>query len=255
MTDTVVLILLGYLFYAGWSKGFLRTLLGPLSLILACMAGFSYYQHTRSLVPSLMIGILGPFILNILFSFSINVWHTTVNQGTPPSTLSRVLGCGFSLLWGGSYLILVLISIMIIPADFSWLKAMREDLRHSQTHAVLSRWIAEKTPLKTMDIPKITAMLQDPVHRPQIESLEEYKSLMEEDALKEVFSDEETLRQIQEKNIAELLANPKIQAALQNEEIVKKLLDLNVKIIQQSAEPQTSEEVKPAWLETPIETQ
>jgi len=118
-TDTIIAVCLILFFYRGWSKGFLRNLLGPVSLILSCILATIYFRETKNMIISLLMGIFGPFVLNILFSLSIAAWNQTVDGKKDLSEISRLLGAGISMLWGGIYLVLILTLISVAPCRSS----------------------------------------------------------------------------------------------------------------------------------------
>lgn len=249
MIDSIVSALLLYFLYRGWAKGFLRTLIGPISLIVACIAGIIYYSSTHNIMAGILIGVLGPILLNILFSISINIWHQTVNVNRPLSYASRLLGSGFSLVWGSLHLALMIILLFMIPLDFPWLRHLREQVLLSRSYAVIQQQTKTILPVKSLNAPQLLEMLRDPAHLEEVHSLEEYKTLMEEKVIMDILSDEDILRYIEDKNFSQLMTNPKVQSLLENPEVLRKVFDLNIKIIEQSALEEKEEEVKPRWLE------
>ncbi len=250
MIDSIVSALLLYFLYRGWAKGFLRTLIGPISLIVACVAGIAYYSSTHNIIAGILIGVLGPILLNVLFSISINIWHQTVNVGRPLSYASRLLGSGFSLIWGSLHLALIVILLFMIPLDFPWLRHLREQVLASRSYAIIQQQTKAVLPVQSLNTSQIVEMLRDPAQLEKVHSLEEYKTVMEEKAVLDILSDEDILRYIEDRNFSQLMTHPKVQSLLENPEVLKKVFDLNVKIIEQSAQEEKEEEVKPRWLET-----
>jgi len=123
LTDVIVRILVFYFLCRGAQKGFLRTLLGPFSLILACIIGFIYYAQTQKFFTSFFIAILGPFLFTFTFSFVLQAWNATVNNKKSVSIPSRLAGALVSLLWRGTHLAITLslIASAPMPKNISWL--------------------------------------------------------------------------------------------------------------------------------------
>ena len=250
-TDTVIAACLIFFFYRGWSKGFLRNLLGPISLVLSCVLAAIYFRETKNMIAALLMGIFGPFVLNILFSLSIAAWNQTIDGRKDLSEISRLLGAGVSLLWGGIYLVLVLALIPMAPGNSGWMKNLKENVLQSRSHAIVSPWVKTFFPGGSLDIGKVTQLLQDPRYSQKVRSLPEYAELMQDETIQGLLSDEELMQKLQNQDLGEMLTNPKTQALFQNKELLKKLMDLNVKMIEQSAEanPPEDEEVKPKWMD------
>jgi uncharacterized membrane protein required for colicin V production len=236
MIDFVVLALLVYFLYKGWVNGFLRTLIKPVALILSCISGLIYYSQTHNLIASLLIGILGPIALNILFSLGITIWHKTVNANSPLSYVSRLSGSCISLLHGSVHFILIAVLIIMTPWDFPWLSRLREQMASSRSYALIRKPLKPFLPAKPMNARDILKMMHDPSRMEKIQSLKEYKMLMEEKEITDLLSDKDILRYIQDKNFSALMAHPKMRSLLKNPKALKKVLNLNVKIIEQSME-------------------
>lgn len=248
-TDTVIAVCLIFFFYRGWSKGFLRNLLGPVSLILSCILATIYFRETKNMIASLLMGIFGPFVLNILFSLSIAAWNQTVDGKKDLSEISRLLGAGISMLWGGIYLVLILTLISVAPGNSGWIKNLKDNVLQSRTYAIVNPWVKNFFPQGSLDLGKVTQLFQDPAYAQKIQSIPEYAQLMQDETIQDLLSDEELMEKLQNQDIGEMLTNPKTQALFQNQELLKKLMDLNVKMIGQNEEENPDEEVKPKWME------
>jgi len=69
------------------------------------------------------------------------------------------------------------------------------------------------------------------------QSSAEYKAVRDDKTIQTLLTDEEIMRDIQDKNFAKLLTNPKMQALMKDPELVRKILDMNVKIMEQKTRP------------------
>jgi len=240
ITDYIMIGVLLYFFFNGWRKGFFRALLGPISLIIGCLIAFIYYQRTQNLAISLFICALSPFVLKILFSLILKLWNKATNKGAPPSISSKLLGSTFSVLWGGSYLAILVILIGLIPVHPAWFEKIQNDVIVSKSYHAIYHFIENKVPAASGNIKKLAAIFENPAKLQQFQSTKEFETLMEDDNLKEIFSDEETAEQIRNKEYGKLMANPKIQSVFQNEQLLKKMFALNKKIMEASLDDELS---------------
>ena len=231
ITDSIMLAALLYFFYRGWRKGALRTLLGPITLIAGFCAAFIYYQQTRNIPISLLICFLGPIALKVFISLMLKIWDKATDKKIPLSLFSRLFGSFFNILWSGSYVVLLLISIGLIPMRFGWLEKIQDDVVVSKSYTMIYQFMENRAPATSGDIKKLTAIFQNPDKLKQFQSTKEFKALMADDSLKEIFSDKEIVEQIQNKDYGKLLTNPKIQSVFQNEQVLKKMFALNKKIM------------------------
>lgn len=236
ITDYIIVGALFYFFFRGWNKGFLKTLIGPIALIISGFTGYTHYQKTQDMNTALLICIAGPIIISILLSFSITLWRKAAKSDTPPSLTSALLGSSFSILWSGSYLALFLILIGMVPIRAAWFEKIQEDVTLSKSYSFIRNWADDKIPIVSFDVKKVIRILQDPAKLEQFESTEEFQNLMEDDQLKGLFSDKEISEQIQNKNYSRLLSNPKMQAIFQDKELLKKIFAFNKMIMEESSE-------------------
>lgn len=248
-TDTVIAICLIFLFYRGWANGFLRNIFGPASLILSCLLAAVYFRETKNMITALLIGILGPFALNILFSVLIAVWNKTMDGKKDPSQISRLLGAGVSLLWGGLHLVVILALISLAPENPGWMKNMKSDVLQSRGYTMVVLWIKNLAFEAFPDIGKAARILRDPGYSQKLRSLPEYAELMRDQTIRYLLSDEELMKKLQNRDIKEMVTNPKTRAVFQNPALLKKLMDMNIKIIEQTMEKNSGEAVKPKWME------
>ena len=234
ITDYIAAVSLLYFFYSGWRKGFFRTLLGPISLIAGCLMAFIYYQKNHNIVASMGICILGPFIIHFLISIVLKIWHKAVNDDAPLSFISRLFGGSFSVLWGGTYLAMMLILIGMVPIHVGWFEKAQKDVLASKSYTFINTLVNEKIPIAIPDIKKIASTFEDPAKLKALENTEELEALRADDRLQDLFSDEETAEQIKNKNYGKLLVNPKMQEVFQNEELLKKIFALNKRIMEEN---------------------
>ncbi len=240
MTDYITLGAFLYFFFNGWRKGFLKTLLGPISLIVGCLIGYSHYQKTQNIGAALAICIISPFIFTFLASIILKLWNKTVNSDIPPSTVSRLSGSAFSLLWGGGYLVIMMVLIAVSPLKFGWLETAQNNVLASRSYALITERFGDKIPSGFLDIKKVTAVLQNPAKLEAFESSPEFKALRSDARLKELFSDKKTAEQIVNKDYGGLLSNPKMQAVFKDKELLQKLFALNKRIADEAGEDDDS---------------
>ncbi|MCK5179313.1 MAG: CvpA family protein [Candidatus Omnitrophica bacterium] len=245
ITDYITIGALLYFFYNGWRKGFLKTLVGPVSLIAGCLIGYFYYQKNQNIAAGLAICIISPFFIHIVASLLLKLWHKTVNSDIPPSKVSRLSGSAFCIVWGGGYLAMMLIVIAIIPLPVEWFERIQNDVLASRSYTLISNRVGDKIPKKFLDIKKIISVLQDSAKLERFESTEEFKALREDGRFKALMDDEETAKQIRNKDYGKLLSNPRMRDIFQDEDLLKKMFALNQRIAEEDEEEESERESTP----------
>ncbi len=233
LTDVIVRVFILYFLFRGAQKGFLRTLLGPIALILSCLIAFIYYYKTKNIFFSLSMAIFGPLFLTFIFSFVLKSWNTVVNNKESPSPLSRLAGALLSFLWRAPHLAIMLsfLALVPIPKNIAWFIPIQNNVKNSQSYALISRWTKNKIPAAGIDLNKLAAILKNPDHLKALRSTPEFQEIIADNKFRNLFSDQKILQAIKEKNFHELLSQPKIKAFFQDPELIKKFLALQKKIM------------------------
>src|SRR6266478_8734652 len=115
LTDLITSLLSIYLIALGASRGFLRSLLGPISLVAGTVVSIVYYNCTKQLIVSLIIGLAGPFILLLILKFLLRAWVSVTKSSDKPDFLSRTGGLVLTLFWGWVFVVFTLILLAAFP--------------------------------------------------------------------------------------------------------------------------------------------
>lgn len=229
-TDYIVLIVVGLSALHGWSQGFLRSILGPVALVLCSFLAFLYFQTTHNLFGALLFGTLGPILLNVLFALLLGGKKTNPDD-QPISSNSRALGALFNLSWNTGLLILFLFCILLIPANAFGLTKIHSDINRSATISLLNKLLPKHLP-PVEHFQKTLNVLKDPKERGAIESSAEYKAIAQDQKIKNILTDQNLIEQIRRGEMAKVLSNPKIQELSHDKELIKKFLDLESSVLQ-----------------------
>ena len=237
-TDYVVFSLLFFYAWQGWRRGFLRSILTPVIFVVSVLLGTLYFRRTNNLFIGFLIGFLGPIVLNVIASLVLGLWRKANQEEESFSLVDRLLGSAVELVWGGALLVAIGIGFFLAPLDSLKLGFVKDDVVHSLSFHYLSVAIKNKMPqIKPPE--KSVAVSPKPADTQALQNTEEYQKLMSDPRIKELLSDEETLRQIKEKDLAKLLNNPRIATILQDTQLLKEFLQLNQKMMAQTNGPQT----------------
>lgn len=241
ITDCTVGIALTYFVYRGWSKGLMKTVLGPVSLALGLVMGWIYYQRTHNLITGFLLAAISPFVIRFFISILLALWAKASNEKAVLSTPSRLFGCAFSVLWSGSYLAVFLIALGMIPLKIGALAKIHADVTGSKSYTLISRWAAQQPFFDSPNLAGISDLMDDPQRMEQYKDTPEFNTLIKDKQLQAILSDETTAEQIQSKDYAQLMANPKVQEIFKDEELLKKILALNKIILNSDTDRASSE--------------
>ena len=236
ITDYIIGIVVVLSTCSGWRRGFLRSILGPFSLVVCSIFSFVYFQKTHNLFLSLFIGIAGPLLLNILLALLLGVWKKTAPDDNPLNLSSRILGALFNLSWNAGILILLLVWILLIPGNIFGLTKIQNDVRRSLVFSVLNQFAPNHfAPVDHFQ--NTWRVLNAPAERKIIESSPEYQALSQDEKIQSILADQDLITQIRRGEMAKVLSNPKIQEILQDPELIKKIFALESSILRKEPPP------------------
>lgn len=221
--DIIVLILFVYYIWRGWRKGFLGALLGPISLAAGCILSYSYYLKTQNIVISLLISLLGPFILHITLTILLKIWTLNADKKKRLSLASRLFGAAFSLSWSGGILVLLILLIMVIPSAVPYAGQIRDNLADSKTYTLIS-YYSKQNPLQT----------DDNIRMEKLSQTEEFKQVMKDEKFRKLVTDPEVQKYIGDKDFGGLMNDENFKEAMKDKDLMIQLFEFQKRIIQDS---------------------
>lgn len=228
--DLIILIVGLFYFIRGWMKGFLRTIFGPISLIIGGIASYVYFKQSGNIFVSILIGLVLPFILNFGLSFLLNIWRKATDEDDS-FTIGRLLGGIFSCIWGTSLATLIVILIVLTPPQISWLKKLQNQIKQSQYYSFLNQYITLEKTDDQIGLNTLQKILNDPVKIQRFQETETFRELVNDEKLKKIFADQETLNNLKNNNIGALLKNPEFLKLISDEEFRTKILSAYQEIL------------------------
>lgn len=236
-TDITLLTVYGIAFLIGYLKGILKTILGPISLFLGTIVSYALYSTNQNIILALVVGLFGPFIIRIVLSLLCKALIKTFQseEKIEISSISRILGGLFSITWSGGLFTIFVLLITLIPFKFNAINKIHSNIKNSQIITFLKNTIKvnDKGPIQALT--NISEILRDPEKIEQAQQTKSYKTVLKDPSIKDLLKDEETLKQLEEKDIAGLIKNEKIQALLKDPDALNKLFDFQKELISGSS--------------------
>ena len=208
VTDFATCVISVYLLYRGATRGFINSLLFPFSIIAATVLSAVYYKMTNNLIISLIIGLIGPFVLSVLLRFILKLWAQAFNNDIKqPGFISRLAGAALTLIWGWVFIILLLILLAVIPTWWGNLTAVHNDVIKSASYLIAAKPVKDaffNDSQQNAAIPPDNSALRD-----------DAKSLVEDPRFQKILQDPEIQDEINAHQIGNLMSNPKMMNLVQ----------------------------------------
>lgn len=229
--DLSILILFTLFFILGYRKGLLRTLAGPIALIIGSFLAYYYYQQTGKMIVALILGIAAPFLLNLVISFLLKIWQKSNKDSGFSLSLNGLFGGVLNLTWCGALMILAIICVMLLPKSLSQISSLQENIRNSHTYTYLENITKKVDQSDQYSINKLATILNNPEKVKGVSKTEEYQELMEDENIRSMLQDEDLVTAIENKDYLRIMRHPKTQKIIQNKETVAKILALQKEIL------------------------
>jgi chromate transport protein ChrA len=233
--DIVLIIILTLYFIKGLFRGFLRTVLGPFALIIGTLIAFLYYQRGGDFTRALLVCIIAPIVINLILALTLKIWQKAAKKSGEPSLLSRSSGAVLSLVWSGAWIVLTVIFLAMLPAQWQWLRGTQMSIAKSKTYAFIQLALGDKISSSTINAYQLSDVLQDPKKFNSLKNTQEYDNLISDETIRDLLTDEETMSQIKDQNIPKLLTNPKFKVLLNDKDLIKKIFALQEKLVDMEA--------------------
>ncbi|MBF0570887.1 MAG: CvpA family protein [Candidatus Omnitrophica bacterium] len=204
ITDFITFFLSLFLLSRGASRGFVQSLLGPFSIIVATIISIIYYQSTKNMIVSLAIGLIGPLLLHLLLKFLLKTWTDITNTDIKPTVLSRLAGSILTLIWGWVFIILSLILLSVIPPAGKTLTAVHNDVLQSASY-ILSKPFEDVLFAPLKNSPSVNTSSPTP----------DTKTLAEDPRFQKILQDPEIQKEIEDHDLVKLMRNPKMMELTQ----------------------------------------
>jgi uncharacterized membrane protein required for colicin V production len=233
MFNTIDYIVIGFFalfFILGFRKGFLKTILGPFSLILAIIASMIVQKQTGSLLYSTLVALIGPFIIEWLLSLALKK-KSGDDKKAKLSVISRLAGALLNSVWVVVLSAIVIFLISILPSSFEPTAPLKKNVEASQVYKWLKKAMKDKTELKDFDIDRIQNAMNNPAQKAKIEKMKEYQKIMNDDKVQDFVNDPEIQKMLKDKNYVALLKSEKMQEILKDKDLVKQFFDLQKKVM------------------------
>jgi len=232
LVDGIIAVILLFYFWRGWSKGFFRSLLGPLTLAMAWGYAFFYFQKTHNSLVSIGICILGPLVLSLVlqavYFFCKQSSHDSGQHQKPHEFQDRMLGGIVNMVWMGCMILLCLVMFVSVPVKMPFLEESRRSVLESRTFDMV---LAHRLPFLAKDFRPVD-LDGNREYMPALQASPEYQQLMKDPRAQRLFSDPQTRAKIENKDFAGLLADPLVQEIMRDPQLIQKFLAVNQKMIE-----------------------
>ncbi len=219
MTDIVTFLLSFYFLIRGASRGLMNSLMGPFSIIVTTVLSIIYYQSTKDIIATLLIGLIGPLILNLFLKFLLKTWIKSTNRDIRPGFLSRLSGSFLTLIWGWVFIVFTLILLAVLPPWGKTLTAIHDDVSTSGSYINIARPLGKAL---------FAASKQNAPAATREASSRDVKLLAQDPRFQKILQDPDIQKEIDAHDIGKLMRDPKmldfVQQIMNDPATMKRLL-------------------------------
>ena len=240
VTDYIVFALLIVFLISGWAKGIVRTLIGPLSLMISVFASTFYFDLSQDLGNCILFGLAGTLLLTAIGYITLFIVRRTISPESRDYIFwgSRVLGALVSVLWKGILLSFLIVFITVLPPTIFGFEAAQKNIKDSLSYDTINKEIIARIPL-AQNIKEFLTLLDSPERLEKVKATKEFQDLIQDPKMQDLLKDFEVVEAVNRKDVLRLLFDRKIVALLNDKVFVQKFLAFS-KVMYQSRSDETS---------------
>jgi len=241
-TDIVIGFFLILFIWEGWSNGLLRTLIGPVCVILCCLFASLYFDVTDNIVIAFFIAVAGSVILGIIVSVLFMWWRKSVDKKYRNAVFpgSRTAGAAISLTWLGGLTIAAFLLFAFLPTSLNAMQKIQQDIDQSRICQWSSDNIFTRMPLSRR-IFSVLSIFKDKERLTELTNSIEFKTFLADPKVEAIAQDPRIVQLCENKRIVTLLFHPKITGLLRDSRVMQKLTRV-IKMVYAEEPTKTKEE-------------
>ena len=246
-TDLIVLIISVFSLMRGASRGFVRSLTGPFSMIVSTAISMFYFQITQDMIASLIIAMAAPILIGILVNFLLNAWIKSTDRAVRPGFISRSAGALMTAIWSWVFIIFTLVLLGILPPWGDRLTAIHNDVTRSASYCIakpIGNAFFGLPVQKTSSATDNTTTNTSGANTSENATFDA-KTLAQDPRFQKILQDPEIQDEIKNHDITQLMNNPQmvkfIQQIMRDPETMKRIMTLYSNQTQPHAQQNTNQ--------------
>lgn len=224
-TDVVVLCFMLFFLLDGWRKGFMRSAIGPLTLLLCMVLGIIYFDLTSNFIKTILFVSAGTTILTIIASILLTLSRNSIDPNYRDYTpfLSHLLGSAVNMAWQGSIFLIIFLLIPLAPLQVYNVPALvnvQTKIKQSLCYFyIVQTGLSQIPALQRIVI--AFSILQDPDQMQRVSSTVEFQQFFSDKKVKALVKDDEFMASIKRKDFSKIVANPKILEIFDDDDLME----------------------------------
>ncbi len=213
--DIIAITLLTLYFVGGWHFALFRSLIGPGSFLLSYTIAVINYDLMSNPIIATIVCVTGTVGLTIALNILFIAAQMSVDKKYRNYTLwiNRLAGGLISVAWNGLLTVMAVIIFMILPDNGGPVSKIQTEINTSWSYGYANAFIVPRVPkLNTLALGLL--VFKDPSHFAAVADTNEYHDFFNNPRLQAILTDNETLDQIEQRDILRLMKNPKVHAAI-----------------------------------------
>lgn len=227
LLDKIIILLLCLFFLSGWLRGFLKSLIGPISFLFCFISAVIFYDLNYNILMATFIAIFGTIALTITLNILLMASLSTVNKEFRGKAflVSRILGSAINTLWQGNIMFIMIILLSAIPIH-------NEKFEKLQNQALESKILIhyyQKIIYPNNRLTAITmslAMLRDPEKMQIITNTPEFTTFYADPKVQEFINDPQVIEATETQNSFKLMQSASLRQLVTDDTAMSQLTRL-----------------------------
>ncbi len=212
LLDKIIIAILFFFFLSGWLRGFLKSMIGPVSFLLCFISAVIFYDLNRNILMAVLIATVGTIALAITFNVLLALGLSTVHKEFRGKTflLSRLLGSLINIFWQGNIFFVFIIIFSTLPINNQKFESIQKQITESK----IVSFYYEKVVNRDNRIKAVLASflaIKDPNQMQLISNTKEFTNFYNHAKVQKFLNDPQVIDALAAKDSVALLSNPALK--------------------------------------------
>lgn len=239
--DKIITAALCIFFISGWVRGFLKSLIGPVSFLCCFISAVIFYDLNRNILMATVIATAGTLAMALTLNILLMIALSTVNKELRGKTffISRLLGSVINVVWQGNIFLVFIMLFSLLPLNNEKLENIQKQVSDSKIAAwyhqqVISRDNRLEAVMLSFSTLKNPAQLRAIAQTKTFEEFyrkEKVQNFLNDPQVIDALAAKDSIRLINNKSLRDLITDDETMFALTR--VVRKIYQDNLKNLEE----------------------
>lgn len=237
LLDKIIIAILCLFFLTGWIRGFLKSLIGPISFLCCFISAVIFYDLNRNILMATFIATIGTIAMAITLNILLAIGLSTVNKEFRGKTflVSRILGSVVNVFWQGNIFFAFLILFSALPIKNEKFEVFQKQIPDSKMVAHYYQKVVNRDNRLKAIVSSLSVM-NNPQKMQEITATKEFDEFYNHPKVQHFLDDPQVIDALAAKNSLRLIENASLRDLVTDDEAMYSLTKITRMVYEKNLE-------------------